>query len=110
MRFLVDAMLPPQLADELVARGHYACTPAGLGAHNLPDDVLIQIATADKLVIVTENAADFAHVTSCPVLFVRKTWWPASALVVRAVKAIDAWAGRDPEPGPWPHWLPSSLR
>jgi hypothetical protein len=61
-------------------------------------------------VIVTENASDFAQLTSCPVLFVRKVWWPASSLVVRLGKALDGWAARNPEPGTWPHWLPSDLR
>lgn len=41
-----------------------AVTPSRLGAHNLPDDVLVQIATAEDRVIVTENASDFAQVAS----------------------------------------------
>lgn len=43
MRFLVDAMLPPQVAERLNAAGHDAVTPAQLGADNLPDEVLIQV-------------------------------------------------------------------
>ncbi len=110
MRFLVDAMLPPQVADELAALGHDACTPVQLGAHNLSDDVLVQIASAERRVIVTENAIDFAHVTTCPVLLVRKAWWPRTRLVVRLSAAVDAWAARNPEPGDWAHWLPVAER
>ncbi len=103
-------MLPPQVADLLNASGHDATTPTQLGAHNLPDDVLVQIATADSRVIVTENARDFAHITTCPTLLVRKSWWPPGALVPRLAKALDIWAADHPEPGAWPHWLPADVR
>ncbi len=109
MKFLIDAMLPPKVADELNAAGHDAVTPEGLGAHNLPDDVLVQIATADNRVIVTENASDFAHVSTCPVLFVRKSWWPSPSLASKLGHALDRWAAAYPDPGPWPHWLPAQL-
>ena len=72
MKFLIDSMLPPETADLLDAAGHDATTPVRLGAHNLPDDVLIELATAERRVIVTENAGDFAPVTTCPVLFVAR--------------------------------------
>lgn len=110
MRFLIDAMLPPQVADRVHEYGHDATTPTRLGAHNLPDDVLVQLATAEGWVIVTENAIDFSHVTTCPVLFVRKDWWPRTALADRLAKALDSWAQVDPDPGRWPHWLPAALR
>src|SRR5437588_322008 len=58
-------MLPPAVAEMLEAAGHSATTPFQLGAHNLPEDVLIQLAAADGRVIVTENASDFAGVTTC---------------------------------------------
>jgi uncharacterized protein with PIN domain len=110
VKFLVDAMLPPGVAQRLREFGHDAMTPAELGAHNLPDDVLIQLATTDGRVIVTETAVDFAHVTTCPVLFVRKAWWPRAALPDRLAESIGAWAKQCPEPGEWTHWLPSNLR
>ncbi|MGH8906747.1 MAG: DUF5615 family PIN-like protein [Egibacteraceae bacterium] len=53
--FLIDSMLPPQIADLLEASGHHATTPTQLGAHNLPDDVLVQIAMAAGRVIVTRE-------------------------------------------------------
>jgi len=110
VNFLIDAMLPPSAADALTASGHDATTPERLGAHNLADDVLVQIATGGGLVIVTENARDFAHVSTCPVLFVRKSWWPSSTLAMRLAQAVGRWATSTPDPGPWPHWLPSHLR
>ena len=110
MRFLIDAMLPPQVADQLNALGHDALSPASLGSPSLPDRVLIDIAASDARVIVTENISDFASVTRCTVLFVRKDWWPQAALVPRIAAAVDRWANIDPNPGPWAVWLPTELR
>jgi hypothetical protein len=110
VRFLIDAMFPPQVSDSLNAHGHDAVSPAGLGAHNLPDDVLIQIGTAERRVILTENAGDFAHVATCTVLFVRKSWWPREALAFRLAASLERWAAANPDPGPWPHWLDAHLR
>jgi hypothetical protein len=110
LKFLIDAMLPPSVAELLNALGHDCTTPSMLGAHNLPDDVLVQLASADDRVIVTENASDFAAVTACPVLFVLKSWWPTGSLASNLASAVDRWARANPEPGPWPHWLPDNLR
>jgi hypothetical protein len=110
LRFLIDAMLPPRVAELLNEAGHDATTPSALGAHNLPDDVLVQLAAADGRVIVTENASDFAAVTACPVLFVRKSWWPSAALSSRLADAVGKWATANVDPGPWQHWLASDLR
>jgi hypothetical protein len=110
VRFLIDSMLPPRVADLLGAAGHDATTPTELGVHNLPDDVLVQLAAADDRVIVTENASDFADTTGCPVLLVRKTWWPAASLARTLAGALDRWAKANAEPGRWAHWLPAELR
>jgi len=110
MRFLIDAMLPPGVAEDLLANGHEAVTPEGLGAQDLSDEQLVDIATAEGRVIVTANASDFAQVSTCSVLFVRKTWWPAAALRSRVSAALDRWAADHPEPGNWPCWLPAELR
>jgi hypothetical protein len=110
VRFLIDAMFPPQVKDHLNASGHDALSPVELGAHNLPDDVLIEIATADRRVIVTENASDFAQVTTCPVVFARKSWWPRHMLASKLASALDRWASANPNPGPWPHWLEAEFR
>jgi hypothetical protein len=103
-------MLPPGTAELLSTMGHDATTPAGLGAHNLPDDVLIALAAAEDRVIVTENASDFAAVTSCPVLLVLKAWWPPASLTKSLAGALDRWAKTNPQPGKWAHWLPAELR
>lgn len=103
-------MLPPHVADALTAAGHDAITPAERGAQNLPDDALVEIATTERRVIVTENASDFAQVRACPVLFVLKVWWPAEVLAPRLTEALVRWAARNPHPGTWPHWLPAELR
>jgi hypothetical protein len=103
-------MLPPRVAELLDAAGHDATTPAQLGAHSLPDDTLVQIAAADDRVIVTENASDFAAVTACSVLFVRKTWWPSASLARKLAGALERWAKAHPAPGSWAHWLPTELR
>lgn len=110
MKFLIDAMLPPAVAELLEARGHDATTPSKLGAHNLSDDVRVRLAAADGRVIVTENASDFAAITDCAVLFVRKSWWPSKSLAVNVASALDRWAEANPGPGPWPHLLPADLR
>lgn len=110
MKFLIDAMLPPSVVELLDALGHDATTPSRLGAHNLSDDVVVQLASADNRVIVTENASDFAAVIDCPVLLVRKSWWPTRSLASNLASALDRWADANPEPGPWSHWLPVDLR
>jgi hypothetical protein len=103
-------MLPPQAAHDLNERGHDAATPASLGAHNLPDDALVDIAATEGRVIVTENASDFAWVTTCTVLLVRKEWWERDALAARLAASLDRWAAANPEPGPWAHWLDAEHR
>ncbi len=110
MRFLIDSMLPPATAERLPALGHDGITLAGLGAHNLPDDVLVALAAAEDRVIVTENASDFAQVTACPVLLVLKAWWPSASLATSLASALDRWAKTNPQPGNWPHCLAAELR
>jgi hypothetical protein len=103
-------MLPPGTAERLNALGHDATTPAGLGAHNLPDDVLGALAAAEDRVIVTENATDFAQVAVCPVVLVLKAWWPSASLTTSLAEALDRWAKTNPEPGNWAHWLTPEFR
>ncbi len=103
-------MLPPQVAELLCAAGHDATTPSELGAHNLPDDVLVALAAAGDRLIVTENASDFAAVPAYPVLLVRKVWWPPESLSQKLADALERWARTNAEPGCWAHWLPAELR
>jgi len=110
MRFLIDSMFPPLTVENLRASGHDAVSPSELGAHDLPDDILIEVATDQNRVIVTENVGDFAQVTTCAVLFVRKSWWPQPAIGLRLAVALDRWAKANPEPGPWAVWLDAEFR
>ena len=110
MRFLIDAMFPPEVAEQLSASGHDAVSPAGLGLESLSDSSLIEIATAQRRVIVTENASDFADVTTCAVVLVRKSWWPPHALAPKLYTALAQWAEAHPDPGPWPRWLDAEFR
>jgi hypothetical protein len=103
-------MLPPRVADYLNAGGHDAVSPAKLGAHNLPDDTLIELAAAEQRVIVTENAGDFAGVTTCSVLIVRKSWWPRQSLASSLALSVQRWAAENPAPGLWAHWLEAGFR
>lgn len=110
MRFLIDAMLPPHTRHLLTDRNHEAVTPTDLGAHSLPDDTLIEVAGTDGWVVVTENASDLAHASSCTVLLVRKEWWPNDALATHLADSLDRWAHDHPDPGHWAHWLDSTYR
>jgi hypothetical protein len=110
MKFLIDAMFPPRVVQLLNEGGHDAVSPADIGAHNLPDDVLIEVASTEQRVIVTENAGDFAHVTTCTVLLVRKSWWPRDALATRLADSLSRWAIATPTLGPWVLWLEAELR
>jgi predicted nuclease of predicted toxin-antitoxin system len=110
LKFLIDSMLAPSVAELLEASGHDATTPAKLGAHNLPDEILVELATAESRGIVTQNASDFATVTGRPVLFVRKSWWPSQGLAEGMARALDHWALANADPGPWAHWLHAELR
>ena len=110
MRFLIDAMFPPHVADQLNARGHDAVSPVSLGLPRMPDAAVIQLAVSDVRVIVTENMGDFASVTSCTVLFALKAWWPREALAQRLTTALDRWANANPEPGSWARWLEAEFR
>lgn len=110
MRIVIDAMLPPSTCALLTERGHDAVTPVDLGAHNLPDRVIVELAAAQGRVVVTENAQDLAHVTTCPVVFVRKSWWPPQTLARDLAESLDLWAADNPDPGDWPHWLTEAHR
>jgi len=109
VKFLIDSMLPPLVAELLRTAGHDAVTPTQLGAHNLSDEVLVELAAGDYRVIVTENARDFAAVVSCPVLLVRKSWWPSTSLAKNLAVAVQRWVTANAEPGPWAHWLAAEL-
>lgn len=110
MKFVIDAMLPPSTCDRLAQRGHDAVAPLDLGAHTLPDPAIVALAAADGRVIVTETARAFAHVTTCPILFVRTSWWSTATLAQELAASLDRWANENTNPGNWPHWLTQAHR
>jgi hypothetical protein len=90
MKFLLDEMLPPQAADILEANGHEVFSvdrPAGKG---LSDRTIVEIAATDGMVIVTENWRDFARLTACSIVLVRKDWWASEGLAFRLESRLTA--------------------
>ena len=103
-------MLPQRVTELLEAAGHDATTPAPLGAHSLPDEVLVELASTERRVIVTGNASDFAARVTCPVLLVHKARWPSNVLSPQLATALSRWAVANAEPGPWAQWLAADMR
>jgi hypothetical protein len=110
VRFLIDAMFPPQVGHQLNTRGHDAVSPVSLGTPRMLDEAVIYLAISEARVMVTENMGDFAYVTRCSVLFALKEWWPREALAQRLTTALERWATANPEPGLWPRWLEAEFR
>ena len=110
MRFFFDAMLPSQAAGILRSYGHDTTSPEQLGDPKMSDSVISEVSTATGYVIVTENWHAFARITSCPSLFVNKSWWPKESLIIKLASALDRWAGANPKPGLWLQWLDAEFR
>lgn len=74
MRFLVDAQLPPKLAEWLRQRGHDASHVRDLSLAAEQDSVIVASAAKTGSVIVTKDA-DFSHlattVPGCKVVWIR---------------------------------------
>ncbi len=100
MRFLVDAQLPPALADLMREHGHQAEHVIDIGPSDAPDRDLWLYALMHEAVIVTkdEDFADMVAVseTGPPVAWVRTgnvrraallTWF--EQLIPQLVAAID---------------------
>lgn len=62
MRLLLDEMISPRVAEVLRAAGHDVVAVAqDVGLRGIPDDALLENATAANRVLVTRNVADFAR-------------------------------------------------
>jgi predicted nuclease of predicted toxin-antitoxin system len=60
VRLLLDEMLSPEIASELVKRGHdVVAVAADPGLVGLPDEQTLEWATAQGRCLVTENVKDF---------------------------------------------------
>ena len=114
MRWLLDAMLPPQTAKELSTLRHEAVSVLDIGMGAATDAEVFDVAVHEDRVTVTENFADFAillrdrqtHDEPCvPVVFVRRDSLPRrGALAVHLCKRLDTWATANLEPFIGLHW------
>lgn len=113
MRWLLDEMLPPALADELTTLGHDAVAAVRDGLAGAVDDDVYQRAVDERRVLVTENFADFAALTErhaaadhalATVVFVRKRAFPAAGLAHHLAAHLHTWAEATPEPSVGIHW------
>lgn len=116
MRFLVDEMFGPDVAQRLTAAGHDAVHVQQLGLAGDEDSVLLERAADDDRVVVTENAADFvrllesriaAGLAVTPVLVTLKRKLPrdAGAMNHALVQKLSRWADEHPDPERHAHWL-----
>lgn len=117
MRFLVDEMFSPQVAEQLRAAGHDARHVSDASLVAAEDARVLDLAAVEQRVLVTENAIDFvpllderaaAGVQTTPVLIAlkRRLPRPAGALVHVLVQRLSRWADDHPEPYGHVHWLP----
>ena len=114
MRWLIDEMLPPATAAELTEFGHEAVSVAQAGPAGSEDATVYESAVEQRRVIVTENFADFAKITSdriaagapcVPVVFVQKLRHPrGSALAPALARHLHRWSVANPNPYHGVHW------
>jgi predicted nuclease of predicted toxin-antitoxin system len=64
LRLLLDEMYPTALAEALRAAGIDARTVVELGLAGRSDPEILAAAVADGYVVLTENVADFAHISA----------------------------------------------
>ena len=114
MRWLIDEMLPPATAAELVALGHDARSAREMNLTETADEIIFDVAVAEHRLIVTENFSDFARLVEqrharelpfVPVVFVRKRDVPRrGALAGHLARHLHRWAESNPDPYPGVHW------
>ena len=106
MRFLIDEMFPPAVAELLRDRhGHDAVhvTEVGLGATD--DAAVAAAARAEDRGLVTENVMHFADERDLVLLFVLKSNLPPGRAQAAALAdLLDDWATEHPAPYRGPHW------
>jgi Domain of unknown function (DUF5615) len=64
LRLLLDEMHPAVLAEALRAVGIEACTVLELGLAGSSDPEILAAAVAGICTVLTENVADFAHISA----------------------------------------------
>jgi predicted nuclease of predicted toxin-antitoxin system len=117
VRFLIDEMFSPDVAEQLRDAGHDAMHVSELSMQAATDGDLLTLATAQARTVVTENASDFlplldariaAGMTVTPVVIALKSNLPrGSGAMSRALATrLDAWAQDVSDPYHYVHWLP----
>lgn len=106
MRFLVDEMFPPTVAEVLRDdHGHDAVhvTEVGLGAAD--DRTVAAAARTQDRALVTENVVHFADERELVLVFVHKRKLPAGGAQATALaELLDRWAADHAAPYRGPHW------
>lgn len=116
MKFLIDEMFGPAVAQELRDIGHEAEHLLEIGLGGAEDRAVLAYAVSRDQVIVTENAVDFvpllderaaANPPVCAVVIALKRSLPrdAGALAHHLAHRLSAWAGDHPSPYAHVHWL-----
>ena len=116
MKFLIDEMVSPTVARHLTDLGHDAQHVRDLGLAGRPDGEVLDRATAEDRVVVTENAVDFvalldaatsAGLVTVPVVLALKRTLPAGAgaMAHELAKRLARWADQHPDPYRHVHWL-----
>jgi len=114
VRWLLDEMLSPATAGQLVRLGHDAVSVDDVDLAGSNDDEVFAFAVSAQRMVVTENFADYADIVDrrlirgepcVPVIFVRKSDFPAGgALPAHLTAHLDKWAIEHPEPYVGLHW------
>jgi len=114
VRWLIDEMFPAAVAAELEDRGHDARAVVH-DLRGLTDGQLLDVAVAERRVLVTENVVDFARLLQdrrgeadvAAVVFALKSGLPRDpARLARALaERLDTWTGDHRDPFPTAYWL-----
>jgi predicted nuclease of predicted toxin-antitoxin system len=116
VKFLIDEMFGPAVADRLRAAGHDAVGVRDLGLASRDDATVLARAVRDDRVVVTVNAADFAPLLDqraaageplTPVVVVLKRNLPrgAGAMSNSLARRLGKWCDATPDPYRHLHWL-----
>lgn len=105
MKFLLDEMFPPQVAQGLRESGHDAVHVGEVGLTATEDKEVAAVARTQQRAMVTENVVDYAAERDVVLVFVLKKNLPAGrAQGAALVTVLDEWARANPEPYVGPHW------
>jgi predicted nuclease of predicted toxin-antitoxin system len=104
MRFLLDAMFPPQTCVQLVECGHDVVHVRDLGLDAHPNREVAAAAAREDRALVTENVKDFAAEHDLVVVCVLKSHLPQQGMDDHPASVLDQWAATNPELYVGLHW------